>query len=305
MMTRTTKILMTAALLPALASCKGTWLMYDTDQTPIIYFEEGVQVHTYSFSLIPEDDIQVSQTVFVMGRPVEYDREFKIEYIPAADGQTLKAGTTELPVVTARPGVDFDLGPLVIPAGAVEAEVTMTLHRQPEMTDTFAMVKFRLVENENFVPCTPDSTATQKIFTPEFEYYVSDGEPTCPSWWKNSSKDAPGWDYNWGNFYPQKYRLLLKYLHDTEETCPSFYDYVVRNYGENLDGADIPLKFWRKAYMSAWAKFVAYPLYTYYKEYYEQHPDDPYWELIGTEYVNINAQLGWGDPMYGTYGFFN
>lgn len=304
-MNRIFKILAIMALLPLLDSCKGTWLMYDTSQTPVIYFKEGVQVHSYSFSLIPEDDIPASQTVYVMGQPASYDRKFAIEYVPAEEGQTFKAGNTELPVITARPGVDFDLGSLVIPAGQVEATVTLTMHRQPEMIDQCAMIKFRIVENENFIPCAADSTSSQNVYTPEFVYYVSDGEPSCPSWWKATSKASPGWDYDWGNYYPQKFRLLLKYLRETRETCPSFYDYVVTNYGENLDKDSIPLKFWRKAYMSAWAKYVAYPLFTYYKEYYEEHPDDPNYELIGTEHVNINAQIGWGNPMYGTYGFFN
>lgn len=304
-MNRIFKTLSILAVLTAAVSCKGTWLMYDTSQTPTIYFEESLQTHLFSFALIPDDDIVATQSIYVMGMPASHDREYAIEYIPAEEGQTFKAGTTELPVVTARPGIDFDLGPLVIPAGQVEGTVTVTFHRQPEMIDTCALVKFRLKANENFVPCATDSTSTQRILTPEFVYYVSDGEPSCPSWWKASSKSAPGWDYDWGKFYPQKFRRLLQYLRDTKETCPSFYDYVVTNYGENLDNPDAPMKFWRKSYMSAWAKYIAYPLFLYYQEYYKEHPDDPNFEYVGTEYVNINSQIGWGNPMYGTYGFFN
>ena len=58
------------AALALLSSCKGTWLMYDTEQTPVVYFMENLQTHSYSFSLIPENDITVSQEVFTMGEPV-------------------------------------------------------------------------------------------------------------------------------------------------------------------------------------------------------------------------------------------
>ena len=173
------------------------------------------------------------------------------------------------------------------------------------MQDTFVKVRFRLVANENFIPCAADSSATQKILTPDFIYYVSDGEPSCPPWWKANAKAAPGWDYDWGNFYPEKYRRMLQYFQATEESCPAFYEYAVTNYGKNLDNPDAPMKFWRKSYMAAWAKYVALPLYEYYEKWYAEHPEDPNYELMGSENVNINARKGWGNPMSGTYGFLN
>ena len=179
-MNRIYKAITIFAALPLLFSCKGTWLMYDTEQTPVVYFMEGIQTHSHSFALIPENDITVSQEVFTMGSPVSYDRAFAIEFVPAAEGETFSAGTVTYPVITAREGIDFELDSLFIPAGKVSGNVKLTFHRQKEMQDTFVKVRFRLVANENFIPCAADSSATQKILTPDFIYYVSDGEPSCP-----------------------------------------------------------------------------------------------------------------------------
>lgn len=57
--------------------------------------------------------------------------------------------------------------------------------------------------------------------------------------------------------------------------------------------------------MASWAKYVAMPLYDYYKEWYAAHPDDPNYENMGDSFVNITRQEGWGDPLSGTYGFLN
>ncbi len=65
------------------------------------------------------------------------------------------------------------------------------------------------------------------------------------------------------------------------------------------------LKFWRQTYMSAWAGSVFCPLYEYYEKYYAEHPDDPNFEVMGSDKVNINNRVGWGDPRSGRYGFLN
>lgn len=286
-------------------SCKGTWLMYDNSQTPLIYFQESVQTHSSSFALLADDEISVSTTVYVMGNPVDYDRTYAVEYIEAADTQKFTTGSVTYPVSTARPGVDFELDPLVIPAGAVNAKLSMTIHRTEEMLDKYLQIGIRLVSNDEFNPCATDSTSTQEVLTPEYYYYISDGEPACPGWWRNSSKDAPGWDYAWGNYYPDKFRKLLEYFHETEVTCPSFYEYAVEKLGYYLDSPDFDDKFWRRTYAAAWAKYVAMPLYDYYLKWYAEHPDDPNYEAMGDKNVNLNAHTGWGNPMSGTYGFLN
>lgn len=304
------KILSITAIAFMLASCNGTWLMYDTNQVPEIYFEEALQTHSSSFALIPEDTVVVYNSVFVMGMPADHDRTFTIEYIPAADTATFTTGNVSYPVKTARPGIDFSIEDLYIPAGAVQSTMKINIYRTAEMSEgCYMRIGFRLTENDNFKPCATDSSSTQRIMTPEYYYYVTDGEPSCPTWWRNGNS-TPGWNFNWGKFYPDKYRRLLEYYHTTKETCPPFYNYCVEHYGYNLDAEPSSENnkmntFWRQAYMAAWAKYVAMPLYEYYLKYYSEHPDDPNYEMMGDSNVNIKLQIGWGNPMSGTYGFMN
>lgn len=295
----------TAAAMLAAMSCKGTWLMYDNSQKAVIYFMEKQQIHSSSFALIPEDEIEVQDTIRVMGTPSEHDRTFSVEYVQAEEGQTFSTGNKTYPVVTARPGIDFEVVNPTIPAGEVKPLFTIKIYRREEMLDKYMLIGLRLVENDDFRPCATDSTSTSRIMSPIYCYYITDGEPSCPNWWKYNSKSTPGWDFSWGNFYPQKFRKLLEYFHATKETNPTFYEYAVAKYGYNLENPSNEEKFWRKGYASAWAKYVAMPLYEYYLNWYAEHPDDPNYEDMGSSKVNMNAQIGWGDPMSGTYGFLN
>ena len=139
---------------------------------------------------------------------------------------------------------------------------------------------------------------------------MNDGEPACPFWWIDG-KNSIGWHYDLGRYYPEKFRRMLKLMHDTKDTNPIFYEYCVSHCGYNLDAEpDKALNnnmvvFWRQAYSSAWAKYVFIPMFEHYKQYYSEHPDDPNFELMGSEYVNRKAQIGWGNPHSGKYGFFN
>lgn len=295
----------------ALTSCKGTWLMYDTDQKDHIYFKEQSQTHTESFALISSDTIRVSTKVYLLGMPSDHDRTFSVEYVDAAEGDSLSTGSEKYAVISARPDVDFTLSDLVMPAGEVEASLTVTLHRQPEMNSCYVRVGLRLVADDEFDVMAADSNKTAAIISPDFYVYVTDGEPACPFWWRRGTKYEPGWNMYLGKYTPAKYRRMLDLYHATEETSPVFYEYCIEHYGYYFDAEpDKTLNnefntFWiSMAYSSAWAKYVFGPLYDYYEAYYATLPeDDPERETMGT--VNINAQTGWGNPWSGTYGFLN
>lgn len=299
------------SVLLLLTSCNGTWIMYDTDQKDHIYFQDRQQVLIKSFALLADDEIGVEAPVYIMGTVSDQDRRFKLECVPSDEGDTIAFGGVTYPVVSAREGVDFEVGDCVIPAGATSTKVSVKLKRQPEMKDgAYVRVHLRLVPFENFEPLPADSTSSQSIMTPDFQVYVNDGDPACPSWWKPDTKSEPGWDYDLGNFYPDKFRKLLDLFHKTSETNPVFYEYCVAHYGENLDAEPSSdnnkmNRFWRKNYMSAWASLVFCPLYEYYEKYYAEHPDDPHFEVMGTDKVNKNNRVGWGDPRSGTYGFLD
>ena len=296
--------------LPFLASCDGTWVMYDNAQKDHLYFQDRIQTIMKSFALLSQDEIEVSANVYVMGNVSDVDRPFKVESVDTPEGTVLTFGGVEYPVISAREDVDFEVGDCVIPAGEVSTTVNVTLKRQPEMKNGgYVRVHLRLVPYENFEPLPADTTSGV-VMSPDFQVYVNDGDPACPTWWRPSASKPAGWDYDLGNFYPAKFRKLLEFHHKTAETNPTFYEYCVAHYGENLDAEPSSennkmVRFWRQTYMAAWATYVFCPLYEYYEQYYKDHPDDPNLEVMGSDNVNINAFKGWGDPRSGRYGFLN
>ena len=302
--------LITAAVF-LLASCDGTWIMYDTGQKDHIFFQDRQQTLIKSFALLANNEIQVEAPVHIMGMVSDKDRQFKVESLPVAENATIVLGGTIYPVISAREGVDFELGKCVIPAGATSTKVTLTLKRQPEMKEgAYVRVLLKLVPYENFEPLPADSSSVNEVKTPYFQVYVNDGEPACPTWWRQAPKKPAGWDYDLGNFYPDKFRKLLDLYHKTAESNPTFYEYCVALYGENLDAEPNSdnhnmNRFWRQTYAAAWANYVFCPLYEYYEDYYAKHPDDPHFEVMGSDKVNINNMIGWGDPRSGRYGFLN
>ncbi len=285
-----------------LSSCEGTYLMYDLSQKDHIYFKETLQTHTASFALISDNDILIKDTVFVMGDTSGVDRHYSLAVVDSCESTFTTAGKS-YEVVPGILGEDFSIGELVIPAGKVYGILDITLHRTSKMLDRYVKVGVRLEENGDFAPFAADSTDRTAVLSPDFYIYVTDGEPACPSWWRYNVSYPLGWTVYIGNFYPDKFRRLLDYFHATEETNPTFYNYIVDVYGVNLE--DAPVTFMRQSYASSWAKYVFIPLYNYYVDWYAAHPDDPYFEKMGNGYVNINGMIGWGDPESGTYGYLN
>ena len=211
--------------LPFLASCDGTWVMYDNAQKDHLYFQDRIQTIMKSFALLSQDEIEVSANVYVMGNVSDVDRPFKVESVDTPEGTVLTFGGVEYPVISAREDVDFEVGDCVIPAGEVSTTVNVTLKRQPEMKNGgYVRVHLRLVPYENFEPLPADTTSGV-VMSPDFQVYVNDGDPACPTWWRPSASKPAGWDYDLGNFYPAKFRKLLEFYHKTAETNPTFYEY--------------------------------------------------------------------------------
>lgn len=309
-MKNTIKIIIIAALALAASSCEGTWLMYDTEQTPHLYFKDNSSTHIYSFALLSVDTIRVETTVQLVGTVSDRDREFKLEYVPLeSDTLTISTGSVTYPVIDAVEGSDFEVGTCVLPAGETSATVSITLRRQPAMLDScLVRVGLQITPTEDFEPWPADSSVTSDVKTPKYIVYVNDGEPACPLFWRYNRNAELGWDYSLGNYYPAKFRKMLEFYHACEQSNPIFYEYCVERYGENLDAEPSDdnnnmLRFWVSTYSAAWAEYVFMPLYEYYEAYYAAHPDDPNYEEMGT--VNLNARTGWANPFSGTYGFFN
>ena len=302
-----TYTLLSILALMSLASCKGTWVMYDMDQKSRIFFKDQIRDHTFSFAMVASDEeVEISTTVYLMGKPMEQDQTFILKSVPCKEGETIKVGDSDFKVFSATEGTDFELGALVFPAGATEAEVKIKLHRNAQMLQNeYAKIHLQLVPDEVFDVQPYDDYRKTEIISPEFIFYVTDGEPTCPAWWVEAKTKPVGWNYNLGNFYPEKYRRFMSLFNATKESCPIFYDAIVEMYGEKLDSPEINLSFWRTNYPNVWAKYIFAPLYDYYLEYYKQHPDDPHFEEMGNNSVNLKGRTGWASPIEGQYGFLN
>lgn len=285
-----------AALALTATACKDTWIMYDTSQKDHLYFEITSQTPMVSFSLISDQEIHYEAKVRMMGMPVDRDRTFTISYPEIGADETLSVGAENIPVVSAHRDVDYELGSLILPAGAIECTIPLTLHRQEVMKEKYVCIRFRIEENEEFLPLAADSTVVQKIKSPLFNLYVTDGNPACPDWWDSSvpGYELFGWSGYLGNFYPEKFRKMLDLYHQVETKNPIFYQECVDRYGENLDKEGIRKDFYSFENPTVWATYVLIPLCEYFRAYYAEHPDDPNYEEIKT---SGTSGTYWRDPI--------
>ncbi|MCD8034003.1 MAG: DUF4843 domain-containing protein [Alistipes sp.] len=285
-----------AAFILTIVSCKDTWLMYDPSQKDHLYFEITSLTPLVSFSLTTDQEIQYQAKVLMMGMPVDYDRTFTVSFPEIGDDEKVTVGTETMPVVKARPDTDYEIGSLTLPAGEVECSIPLTIHRQEVMKDKYVCIRFRITEDEEFLPLPADSSNLKKIKSPLFNLYINDGEPACPDWWDATAGSTHlfGWTLYLGRFYPEKFRRMLDLYHNLEEKNPIFYQTCVDRYGENLDKEGITKNFFVSENPSAWASYILSPMYEYYKVYYAEHPDDPNVETMGSG----TSGNYWRDPIY-------
>ena len=278
----------------ALTGCKGTWLMYDTTQKDHLYFTVAGVNNFISFALSASDTLNTYAEVSLVGTPKDYDRDFLIETNDARVGETVRIGSDDVPVLTARPGEDYEYGRWTIPAGEVKTRIPIVLHRTPEIKDCCRKIELVLIESEDFLPMPADSADMKNIITSKFVLYLTDGEPACPEWWKTASN---GVDYEWGAYYgvytPAKYRKMLEFYHSMEDRNPGLYAEFVEKYGVNIDKEGLERNFMSFNDQSVWATYVLIPLHAYYKEYYATHPTDL--EIFGP--TGDLTTKTWGDPM--------
>lgn len=276
-------------------SCDDTWIMYDTSQRDHLYFEVTTPP-SLSFALLSEQEIKFSIPVRIMGMPAGHDRTFSLSFLEAEAGETLEINGRQIPVATGRPGTDYAINELRLPAGAVEGHVALTIFRQQIMKEKAVSIHFRIDETDEFLPLAPDSSDIRKLLIPEFRLYVTDDDPLCPDWWdsSNQSDDLFGWTRFTGNFYPEKFRKMLDLYWQMESANPVFFETCVEKYGRNLDKEGIKDAFFITENPSAWATYVLIPLYEYYKAYYAAHPDDPNIETFAN---SGSSGTYWQDPV--------
>ena len=288
------RILIISLIALAACSCQGTWLMYDTQQKDKLYFTVNGEGNVASFALIAADELQVKADVNILGTPKPHDRTFHLEFSDAAQGETYSVGNEQIEVLTAHAGSDFTTEDLILKAGEVKTAVTFSIRRNPEMLGKYLKIHARIVGDEEFLPMDSDSTNMKRIITPEYVLYITDGEPSCPEWWRTSAGNV---DYQWGAYYgkylPAKYRKMLEYYHAIADKNAPLYEEMVAKYGENIDKEGLQRNFMSMQEQSVWATYVLIPLHAYYMEYYRLHPENA--ENFGP--TGDLTTFTWGDPM--------
>lgn len=285
--------LMAAALL--LSACNGTWLKYDTSAPDRLYFKVGGVTNVHSFALIAEDEIEVSYPVQILGTPKNEDRVLPVKVLSELnDGETIQVGSEDVAVWNAREGVDFEVDEVVLPAGKVATSINFRLKRTSSLNGVYRKITVSFEENGQFLRMDADSSNLKQIITPKLTFYMTDGEPACPEWWKTASG---GVDYEWGMYYgtyfPAKFRKLLEFYHGIKDINPLLYDELLVKYGENIDKEGLPRNFMSTQDQSIWATYVLIPLHAYYQEYYKEHPEN----AEGFANTGDLTNRTWGDPM--------
>jgi hypothetical protein len=250
--------------------------MYDTTQKDHLYMETQQSSVSVSLALVSDLELTHDVKVKMMGMPVNEDREFSVQFLEPSVA-SIKSGDQDVEVYQAVAGTDFTAPSFVMPAGAVETVLSFKLKRTETIKTKFASIRFRICENDEFVPMVQDSSDVKAIVSAEYEVMFNDGEPVCPTWWdaSTSSMDLRGWHRLVGRFYPDKFRKFLELYHDMEESNPAIYEQMLEKYGYNLDNPDIPVAFFQTADPAVWATYVLLPLYNYYKEFYAANPTHP------------------------------
>ena len=252
---------------------------------------------TVSFALVEDLELTHNVKVKMMGMPVNADRQFTVEFLEPSVA-SVASGESTIDVYKAVAGTDFEAPSFVMPAGAVETTLSFKLKRTETIKTKFASIRFRICENDEFVPMVQDSSDVKAIVSAEYEVMFNDGEPVCPAWWDSSSGSTNlfGWNMNVGKFYVAKYRKFLELFHAMEESNPVIFEQMVAKYGYNLDNPDIEAVFFQKTDPAVWATYVLIPLYNYFKDLYAANPEHPD-ATIDTFADKGTAGAYWKDPV--------
>ena len=271
--------------------------MYDTTQKDHLYMENLPSASTVSFALVEDLELTHNVKVKMMGMPVNADRQFTVEFLEPSVA-SVASGESTIDVYKAVAGTDFEAPSFVMPAGAVETTLSFKLKRTETIKTKFASIRFRICENDEFVPMVQDSSDVKAIVSAEYEVMFNDGEPVCPAWWDSSSGSTNlfGWNMNVGKFYVAKYRKFLELFHAMEESNPVIFEQKVAKYGYNLDNPDIEAVFFQKTDPAVWATYVLIPLYNYFKDLYAANPEHPD-ATIDTFADKGTAGAYWKDPV--------
>lgn len=168
----------------ALVSCTKEEVQQYQD-APSINLRTSSDTVSVSFDLMPKDDSVFSFPLNVMGYPVGYDRQVKVE--PAA-------GTT------ATAGVHFDILECVIRANTVLDTLKLVVHKTEDVTETnFKYITIQLVPTSDF-----KAGATTRV-----TIALKAG---LPSVWSEDWLDNFYCELAYGLYSKEKFRFIMREL---------------------------------------------------------------------------------------------
>lgn len=231
-------------------SCQQDLQFYDIDQTDGIYFNlvdetsstdiQFIDSMYVSFGLEGATVMHVDVPLLMLGMPRENSREIAFEIVDS--------------LTTGIEGVNYQVGQAIMEADTVNSTIPVSFFIPPgeEENDTIYTLTLRLVESENFRP----------MMNTELKIRYS-SLIAQPAFW---------YDYILGPFTPAVLGKFFEIFRNMENTAPTLYADIIRDYGYYLDEDNInnngvyPGEPITQFYRSVFVKYVMEELYQYFQD---------------------------------------
>lgn len=230
-----------------LTSCDDSEFYYNTDQRHTIYFDKGKfaeDLKLFTFAYYTFNDTVISIPVRYMGMPSDKEQSFTVKVVADTIGETAVEGT------------DFEIIKSSFEPGEVVTDLLVRIKRSEVLKDTVYGLSLRFVEDETFTP----------KYETFYKLRVEDGELPQPNWWAVGDRTVNRF---LGEYYPEKYKMVLEKFKDLEYEYPDFYNYTVDLIGEFLhtvpENPPGELRdFYYRKYSIIWGKYVFGPVWEYF-----------------------------------------
>lgn len=247
------RLLLVVFAVISLMACQREYMFYDQNLQDGIYMKDlGMKevslkdTITCSFNKVDLDSTNWSLPIYVLGMPRDQDRVFTVTKVDS--------------VTTARQGIHYNIGSLVVKAGQVKGEIPFTFYRNrdPELQNRSVSLLVQLVEDEQFRPVMGSS-----------QYIVlADWPEPQPKWWPTKL---------FGPYSPIVMTIFFQSYWKMEEIATYQYDKMVKDCGRDMEKAywtTTPFGTRTNIPQNVVKKYIVPPM----REYFAEHP---------TEGVNI------------------
>ena len=225
-------------------SCNENTFTVDTNFKTGIYFSEDSIKYSFGVTPLTVQEHTVNVPVKIMGSPSNQNRLFKIEIIDVGE---------------AVEGKHFQIQESIsVLADSINAVVPIKILRQELGTSDFRL-RFRLVENDHFVPVNEKYKNAVLYFNNNVDrpnWRDWRGQLVWPSSQLGAAKAGLGWN-------PVVYIKFIELFRQMKDLAPDKYNAIVAVHGEDLAVIN---QSWPYDFNQSLTKYVLIPLYQYYME---------------------------------------